>query len=70
MVNGKSRKHGTIYVFETLIGFVTKVFGRKQHDTFHFSSVSEVLRETFHLKKEEGVIEVQLKAHRLAVSRK
>ena len=52
LVIGKTRRHGTVYVFETLIGFVNKVFGLKHHETFLFSQISEVLRETFTLRKE------------------
>lgn len=59
-VKEKSRKMGTIYVFETAIGFVHKVFGVKQHECFSFAAVSEVLRETFTLKSEDGGIELQL----------
>ena len=58
MISGKSRKTGVLYVFETLIGFVTKAFGIKTHETFSLGNVSEVLRETFTLKKDDGGIEV------------
>ena len=60
VTSSKSRKQGTIYVFETLVGFVTKAFGIKTHESFPFSQVSEVLRETFTLKKEDNGIEFTL----------
>ena len=60
MVMGKNRKHGTMYVFETLIGLVTKVFGLKQHESYAFSAISEVLRESLTLKKEDNGIEIVL----------
>ena len=62
----KRKAHGTLYVFESALGFVSKVFGLKQHEVVNLDDVSEVLRETLHLKKEEGAIEVQLKAHNKA----
>jgi len=64
MVSGKTRKHGTLYVFESLIGFVNKVFGLKQHETFPFAQISELLRETFTLKKEDNGIEIVLTSGR------
>lgn len=60
IVLGKTRKHGTLYVFETLVGFVNKVFGLKQHEAFYFSQMSELLRESFTLKKEDCGIEIAL----------
>ena len=56
----KRKSHGTLYVFETAVGFVAKVFGLRQQEVIPYSSVSEVLRETFTLKKEEGAIEMVL----------
>jgi len=64
MVSGKTRKHGTLYVFETLVGFVNKVFGLKQHESFAFSQISEVLRESFTLKADDHGIEVVLTSGR------
>ena len=60
MVSGRSKKHGTLYVFETLVGFITKAFGLKTHESFHFGNVSEVLRETFTLKLDDNAIELHL----------
>ena len=60
MVSGRSRKTGTIYVFETMVGFVSKAFGIKSHEAYPFSQISEVLRETFTLKKEDNGIELTL----------
>lgn len=57
----KRKQHGTLYVFESTLGFVTKVFGIKQQVVFPFNIISEVLRESFTLKKEENGIEVVLK---------
>jgi len=54
----KRKSHGTLYVFETAVGFVAKVFGMKQQEVVPYSTVSEVLRETFTLKKEDGGIEI------------
>ena len=55
---GKRKSHGTLYVFETAVGFVAKVFGLRQQEVVAYSAVSEVLRETFTLKKEDGGIEM------------
>jgi len=61
MVNpSKRRLHGTMYVFETLVGFVHKMFGIKQQESVPYRHVSEVLRETFTLKREDGGIELVL----------
>jgi len=61
MVNpSKRRLHGTMYVFETLVGFVHKMFGIKQQESVSYRHVSEVLRETFTLKREDGGIELVL----------
>jgi len=60
MVSGKNRKHGVLYVFETTIGFVTKAFGIKTHEAFSFNQISEVLRETFTLKRDDNAIEIHL----------
>ena len=54
----KRKSHGTLYVFETAVGFVAKVFGLRQQEVVAYSAVSEVLRETFTLKKEDGGIEM------------
>ena len=43
-VSGRSRKHGQLYVFETLIGFVTKAFGIKTHEAFPFAQVAPTQR--------------------------
>jgi hypothetical protein len=43
----KRKSHGTLYVFETAVGFVAKVFGLRQLEVVAYSTVSEVLRETF-----------------------
>ena len=62
MVNPARRKsHGTLYVFESVIGFATKVFGLKQFEAIPVATISEVLRETFTLKKEDGGIELLVK---------
>ena len=60
MVREKRKSHGTLYVFESKVGFVTKVFGIKQQEVFSFDEVSEVLRESFTLKKEDGAVELIL----------
>jgi len=60
LVNGRSRRQGNLYVFETLVGFVTKAFGIKTHEVFKLSQVHEVLRESFTLKKEEHGIELHM----------
>ena len=54
----KRKLHGTLYVFETAVGFVAKVFGLRQQEVVAYSAVSEVLRETFTLRKEDGGIEM------------
>jgi len=56
------KAHGTLYVFETAVGFVAKVFGLRQQEVILYGQVSEVLRETFQLKKEDGGIEMVLGA--------
>ena len=62
MVNPAKRKsHGTLYIFESVIGFATKVFGLKQFEAIPVATISEVLRETFTLKKEDGGIELLVK---------
>lgn len=61
MVRDKRKSHGTLYVFESVLGFVTKVFGIKQQEVFQFSNISEVLRESFTMKKEDNGIEVVMK---------
>lgn len=58
----KRKSHGTLYVFESAVGFVAKVFGLKQQEVLPYTQVTEVLRETFQLKKEEGGIEMVLGA--------
>jgi len=59
MINPSKRKcHGTLYIFESMIGFVHKVFGLKQQEVIFYSSISEVLRETFTLKREDNAIEI------------
>ena len=40
----KRKAHGTLYVFESALGFVSKVFGLKQHEVVNLDDVSEVLR--------------------------
>jgi len=60
LVSGRSKKAGVLYVFETLVGFVSKAFGIKSHEVFRFDSISEVLRESFTLKMEEKGIEIHL----------
>lgn len=61
LIQDKRKQHGTLYVFESTLGFVTKVFGIKQQQVFPFDTISEVLRESFTLKKEELGIDVVLK---------
>ena len=39
----KRKLHGTLYVFETAVGFVAKVFGLRQQEVVAYSAVSEVL---------------------------
>ena len=60
LVSGRSRKSGTLYVFETMVGFVSKAFGIKTHEAFPFANISEVLRETFTLKLEDDGVELAL----------
>ena len=57
----KRKSHGTLNV-RVAVGFVAKVFGLKQQEVLPYTQVTEVLRETFQLKKEEGGIEMVLGA--------
>jgi len=54
----KRKAHGVVYVFESMLGFVTKIFGIKQHEVIHYSSISEALRENFTLKREDNAVEI------------
>mmetsp|Transcript_32827 Transcript_32827/g.104725 ORF Transcript_32827/g.104725 Transcript_32827/m.104725 type:complete len:775 (-) Transcript_32827:2169-4493(-) len=61
MINpARRRLHGTLYVFETTVGFVYKMFGLKQYEAVPYRHVSEVLRETLTLRKEDRGIELTL----------
>ena len=41
----KRKSHGTLYVFETAVGFVAKVFGLRQLEVVAYRTVSEVRRD-------------------------
>jgi len=65
MFNPSRRKvHGMLYVFESGVGFVTKVFGLKQNESVPFSNVSEVVRETFTLKRSDNAVELVMEGRR------
>ena len=54
----RRRLHGTLYVFDTKVGFVYKMFGIKQHEVVPLRRITEVLRESFTLKLSECGIEM------------
>ena len=67
MIRDKRKSHGTLYVFESVLGFVTKVFGIKQQEVFNFANISEVLRESFTTKREDNAIEVVMTNNKTVV---